>query len=207
MIALAKPSIAESRPKPISATEPRESPARIATRALERHVRQAQPTTAASRARRAGGTSSRSTAAPGRAGGEVGSAGRAHARHRHAVEDGVEQRAAGVGERVHDHLAVAAAARPAGRRAARAGDGDEVLRALADPGQVADAQLVGRGERRRASVKPRRIAQRLRALGQRLRAASARRSARSRSAFGRSRQSRSQRSSAMAPSYQRLKGY
>ena len=164
MIALAKPSIAESRPKPISATEPARMPARIAIEPSSvMYARLAHESSFTRVARRPVGLAV--DAAPRRSARRQRARGVLIARARRRL-DGRQERTAGAGDGVHDHLAVAAAGDEPAVRSARRWWETRFSGALADPRDVADAQLVGLRERR-GDRQARRVAERLGALGER----------------------------------------
>ena len=168
MITLAKPSIAESRPKPTSAIEPAMMPATSATIALdahhpEREPRQ-QPHPTGELAVALGEIVATGRAA-GAAGTASGSSTGALMRSPAGRGDGGKQRAAAVGELVHDHLALAARHGQAGGTQRTDMVGHELLVARDDPREVADARAPLSASAI-ATRQPGRVTERLRAAAQ-----------------------------------------
>ena len=158
MIALAKPSIAESRPKPISATEPARIP-RGSQSSPRASCTPGSPTTATSRASRdADSLLSRSTGAvpPAGVAGTATGVLIAQAPRRGTAVSSARPAAVTV------YITILPSRRLADQAGAANAEvmGHEVLRSLADPRDVTHAQLVGLRQRD-CDDQPRRVTERL----------------------------------------------
>ena len=196
----ASASIRLSAPKPIRAIEPAATPATTAI--ANSTTCQRDPAQASSRARRSSrarsaGDGPIGTGASGRSCRRAGAAASLRSDTEPSApwrEHGARRAPALVGERVHHHLSLPARAHDAVRAHGAYVMRDEVLGALDDPGEIADTQLVGFGQRAASVSRVGSASARAFPPATRPRPTSSRRR-RSRSAVGRSRQSRSQRSS------------